>query len=108
MKNKQTIFILLMMMIMSTTVHAQTHKAPADYVHVPGPIVFDNKSYSLSWSSHPADNFYKQEYIVKGDNPDQFKVMVLTDVVTGGSNIKDVVNAKVMELKKMKEANPVV
>lgn len=107
MKKKQTIILLLITFFMSTAIYAQAQKAPTDYVHVPGPIVFDSKAYSLSWSSHPATNFYKQEYLIKGDNPDQFKMMVLTDVVTGAA-INDVVSAKVTELKKMKEANPVV
>ncbi|MEO6546641.1 MAG: hypothetical protein ABIN94_01525 [Ferruginibacter sp.] len=108
MKKRQTIFIVLIMMIFSTTMQAQTQKVPADYVHVPGPILFDKQSFNLSWSSHPQPNFYKQEYIVKGDNPDQFKMMVLTDVLTGGSNLKDVVSAKISELKRMKETNPLV
>lgn len=108
MKKKQTILLLLLTLFMFTVKYTQAQKAPADYVHVPGPIVFDSKAFSLSWSSHPATNFYKQEYIVKGDNPDHFKIMLLTDVVTGGSVIKDVVNAKVAELKKMQEANPIV
>ena len=104
---KQTVFILFITLIMSTFTNAQTHK-PADYLSVPGPIVFDKQTFSLSWSSHPADNYYKQEYIVKGDNPDQFKTMILTDVITGESNIKNVVGDKVAELKQMKASNPVV
>ncbi len=104
---KQTVFILFITLIMSTTTNAQIHK-PADYLNVPGPIVLDNQTFGLSWSSHPADNYYKQEYIVKGDNPDQFKTMILTDVITGESNIKNVVGDKVAELKQMKSSNPVV
>lgn len=108
MEKKQTMRLLIITFFMSAAISTQAQKTPSDYVHVPGPIVFDNKAFSLSWSSHPATNFYKQEYIVKGDNPDQFKTMLMTDVVTGGSAIKDVVDAKLAELKKMKEANPVV
>lgn len=108
MKKKQTILLLLISIFMATIVNAQTQKVPTDYVHVPGPVVFDNKAFNLNWSSHPSANFYKQEYIVKGDSPDKFKIMLLTDVVTGGPAIKDVVNAKVTELKGMKEANPIV
>ena len=61
---KQTVFILFIAFIMSTFTNAQTHK-PADYLRVPGPIVFDKQTFSLSWSSHPENNYYKQEYIVK-------------------------------------------
>ncbi|MEO6819002.1 MAG: hypothetical protein ABI204_04705 [Ginsengibacter sp.] len=106
MKKKQSIFLLIIFFMCA--INTQAQKVSADFVNVPGPLFFDNKSFSLSWSSHPANNFYKQEYLVKGDIPDQFKMMLLTDVVTGGSAIKEVVNAKLAELKKMKEANPIV
>ena len=103
---KQLVFIAVIML--STIVDAQTKKTPVDYVNVPGPVVFDKQAFNLSWSAHPAENYYKQEYIVKGDNPDKFQTMLLTEIVTGESSIKDVVSAKVEELKKMKASNPVV
>src|SRR6185295_11081977 len=84
------------------------NKATTDYLNVPGPIAFDQKSYNLSWTSHPADNFYKQEYLTKGDNADRFISMVLLDVITGDVNIRDIVASKVAELKKLKETNPVI
>ncbi|MEO6720243.1 MAG: hypothetical protein ABIN67_07740 [Ferruginibacter sp.] len=105
---KNTIFILLISLTMSTVVGAQTNKPASDWLNVTGPITFENKSYSLSWSSHPSANFYKQEYLVKGDQADKFKTMILLDVVTGETDIKNVVAAKVAELKKMKETNPVI
>ena len=108
MKKKQIILLTLLTFFMCTAINTPAQKKPVDYVHVPGPIVFDNKAFILSWSSHPTINFYKQEYIVKGDNPDQFNAMLMTDVITGGLAIKDVVDIKLAELKKMKEANPVV
>ena len=37
-----------------------------DYLHVPGPVVFDKSSYSLAWSSHPSAIYYKQEYVPAG------------------------------------------
>jgi hypothetical protein len=80
----------------------------ADYLNVPGPIVVENKSYHLVWSSHPSPDFYKQEYITKGDVIEKFKTMVLLDVNIGKEKIKDIVAAKASELKKMKETNPIV
>jgi hypothetical protein len=93
---------------MSTIAFAQSSKQVSEYLSVPGPIVFDGKSYNLIWSSHPAANFYKQEYIVKGDNVNKFKSMILMDVITGETNIKNVVGNKASELQKMKQSNPVV
>jgi len=86
----------------------QTQKSMKDYLSIPEPIVFNNKSYNLSWSSHPAQNFYKHEYIVKGDNVDKFQSMILIDVITGNTNLKEIVAGKVEELKKLKAQNPVV
>lgn len=108
MEKSRKLSILLTGLIMSTIAFAQTNKLATDYLHVPGPIAFDNKLYHLNWSTHPAANFYKQEYIVKGDETDKYNAMILVDVITGDAVIKNVVTAKVAELKKMKEANPVI
>ena len=95
-------------LLFSVISNAQTNKAVNDYLKVPGPINFDSKSYKLSWSSHPAADYYKQEYLPGGESADRFKSMILLDVLTGKVNVKDIVGAKVAELKKMKETNPVV
>jgi hypothetical protein len=105
--------VLLLAGILSITTQGQTNKVMHDYLNIPGPIVLDKKSYNLSWSSHPSANFYKQEYIQKGDNPEKFKEMILVDVITGNPDshrdaIKEVVAAKIAGLKKMKESNPAV
>ncbi len=86
----------------------QTNNSKTDYLNVPGPIMFNKSLYNLSWTSHPSGNYYKQEYIKKGDAVDKFKSMILIDVITGNMNISDVVAGKVEELKKLKETNPVV
>jgi hypothetical protein len=108
MKTTKTLIFLVAAIIISTLSYSQTTKQAIDYLNVPGPILFKNKSYNLVWASHPADNFYKQEYIAKGDTITKFNTMILLDCITGPANIKDVVAAKVAELKKLKETNPVV
>lgn len=100
--------ILLIAVILSSSSYGQTKKAVTDYLNLPGPVAFDSKSYNLSWSSHPSANYYKQEYIVSGDNVAKFNTMLMVEVATGDIKIKDVVAAKVEELKKMKESNPIV
>jgi hypothetical protein len=106
--NNRLPFTLLAALVISTVALAQTNKPVTDYLNVPGPILFENKSFNLNWSSHPAANFYKQEYIVKGDLTEKYTSMILIDVITDQENIKDVVSAKITELKKMKETNPVI
>lgn len=98
-------YILFLMLFASSISHAQL---ATDRLKVPGPITINGKSHALSWSSHPSPGFYKQEYIPAGDNAEKFKSMVLLDVSLGNFQLKDVVNAKVAELKKMKETNPLV
>jgi hypothetical protein len=106
-KRNPELFILLTALVMSTVVFGQT-KPVTDYLSVPGPVMFDSKSFILNWSSHPAADFYKQEYLVKGDIAGKYKTMILIDVLTGQQDLKSIVSAKVTELKKMKEENPVI
>ena len=92
--------------VVSTFSLSQSGKKMTDYLNIPGPVVFDAISYNLSWSSHPSANFYKQEYIPKGESAEKFRTMLLVDVVTGNLNVHDAAGAKVSELKKIKETNP--
>lgn len=108
MKSIQFTIILSLVMLLSTASLAQTTNSPVDYLNVPGPISFNNTSYNLSWTSHPSETYYKQEYLVKGDPADRFKTMLLLEVLTGATNLKNIADSKVAELKKMKITNPVV
>ena len=103
-KSKTT--TVLLGLFLTTFSFGQTK--PTEYLGVLGPISFDKISYNLIWTSHAADNFYKQEYIAKGDTIVKFKKLILLDILTGKTRLKDVVATKVAELKKMKTSNPVV
>jgi len=78
-----------------------------DHLNV-GSVSFDNVKYDLSWSSHPSENYYKQEYLADKDSIESFKKMILLEVLTGSTQLKEVVDSKVAELKKMKETDPMV
>jgi hypothetical protein len=108
MKIKHMLSVCFTALILATTGYGQTTKPARDYLSVPGPLRFNKISYNLVWTSHPAAYFYKQEYIAAGDNVEKFKTLILLDFVTGRSAIKDVVDSKIAELKKLKETNPVV
>ena len=41
-----------------------------DYLNLAKPILFDKMVYKLTWSAHPTDNYFKQEYISTSDNPE--------------------------------------
>lgn len=83
-------------------------KNPVDYLSVPGPLSFDAKVYQLVWSAHPSENYYKQEYVVKGDNVARFQSMLLLEVAITDAAVKDIVSSKIAELKSMKASNPMV
>src|SRR5436190_10345290 len=88
--------------------HGQTSKVPVEYFSVPGPIVLNGDAFNLAWSTHPSPTYYKQEYIGAKDNLEKFKKMVLVEVLFSESKPADLAQAKIAELKKMKENNPMV
>lgn len=100
------LFVLFLIFLSVLKINAQT--IPKDYVNVPGPILFDKMSYGFVWSSHLTDNNYIQEYIRNGDNLDSFKTLITLDVLISNINLRDAALAKIAELKKLHEKNPVV
>jgi hypothetical protein len=105
---KKTTLLYVMVMMSSLASYGQTNKAASDYLNLPGPVLFDGKSYKLAWSSHPAENYYKQEYLTAGDELTKFNTMLMVELVTDNGKIKEVAGAKVAELKKMQESNPMI
>jgi len=108
MKKSRLLILIIISSMLSSISDGQTNTLVKDYLTVPGPIVFDTESYNLSWSSHPSANFYKQEYIIAGDNPEKYNTMILLDVLTGNKTISEIVAAKIVELKAAKQSNPFV
>ena len=107
-KAKRSLTFIMAVVLISSTAYTQANKLLKDYLNIPGPVVFENKPFDLSWSGHAAANFYKQEYLPKNESANQYKTMILVDVVTGEAVIKNVVAAKVTELKQLKAGNPMV
>lgn len=79
-----------------------------DYLNTGKSISFNNEIFNLAWSSHPSDNYYKQEYLREKDTLEKFNKIILFDVVTGPTPIEEVVASKVKELQKMKESDPMI
>ena len=100
-------FLMSTLVLMCVTSFSQS-KQPSDYFSVPGPIVFEQNSYNLNWSSHPSATYYKQEYIKKGEIAEAFKTMLMLEVLTEGVDAKTAVANKLAELKQMKASNPLV
>ena len=79
-----------------------------DYLHLGDKYRFDNKDYELVWSSHPASNFYKQEYILPNENVEKYKRLILIDFIEGDLNPKDVLSGLANSLENSKKQNPVI
>jgi hypothetical protein len=79
-----------------------------NYLQTERTIKFDNKNYDLVWSSHPNENYYKQEYLTNGQNLEKFKSMILIDFLNGDFSVNDAVNAKIQELENAKKSNPII
>lgn len=103
----RTISILLVAILLSTISFGQDTK-PTNYFGLDNALTFDKIDYNLIWTSHPSDNYYKHEYLQEGDNVDKFKKLISIEALVGQIKIEDIVSAKVSELKKIKESNPIV
>ncbi len=103
----KTFSTLVFTILLSKTFFGQDAK-PTNYFGSENTIKFDKIAYNLAWSSHPAENYYKHEYLQQGDTLEKFNKLILVEVSTGKIKLDDVVSTKVAELKKMKETNPVV
>lgn len=79
-----------------------------DYLNSGNTILFDNMKYNLIWSSHPSENYYKQEYLPENDTLEKFSKLILMEVLSDGLGVKEAAGKKVEQLKKLKETDPVV
>lgn len=103
---KKIKFLIALFSLVTFSLHAQN--TTIDYLSIPGPIKMDNKTYNLVWSSHPNENYYKQEYLSSNEKIEKYNTLALIEFVKGDFDLKDIVDQKVSELEKMKQSNPVV
>ena len=80
----------------------------ADYMHIPGPVIFNNVTYYLEWSANPADNYYKQQYLAKGDSLAHYKKLVVVDALLDTVSAKDLVYYKLRSLEQRKKTDAAV
>ena len=102
MKRRLVLFLMLMVQFF------MAQNKVEDYLRLGSKYRFDNKDYELVWSSHPASNFYKQEYILPNENVEKYKRLILIDFIEGDLNPKDVLSGLVNSLENSKKQNPVI
>ena len=98
----------LVLFLMFIAQFAMAQNKVEDYLHLGDKYRFDNKDYELVWSSHPASNFYKQEYILPNENVEKYKRLILIDFIEGDLNPKDVLSSLANSLENSKKQNPVI
>ena len=79
-----------------------------DYLHLGDKYRFDNKDYKLVWSSHPASNFYKQEYILPNENVEKYTRMIMIDFLEGDLTPKDAISNNINNLENSNKQNPII
>ena len=79
-----------------------------DYLHLGDKYRFDNKDYKLVWSSHPASNFYKQEYILPNENVEKYTRMIMIDFLEGDLTPEDAISNNIDNLENSKKQNPII
>ena len=101
-------FKILILFLIVPLFYIKAQNTVNDYLNVSGPINLNQKEYKLVWSSHPNENYFKQEYLNPKENINQYNSMVLIEFVKGDFTLKDIIDQKVSELQAIKKTNPVV
>ena len=102
MKRRLVLFLMFMVQFF------MAQKKVEDYLHLGDKYRFDNKDYKLVWSSHPMDNFYKQEYILSNENVEKYTRMIMIDFLEGDLTPKDAISNNINNLENSKKQNPII
>lgn len=107
MKSIYRLFTIGFLSLLSiSTTKAQSE--PTEYLSVGNKIEFNGENFELKWSSHPSNEYYKQEYLRKDDKLPRYEKMIMVEAVKGNIPAKNVVAGKINELENRKIRNPVV
>jgi hypothetical protein len=68
-------------------------------------LMFNKINFKLSWSSHPLENYYKQEYVPPGQTVEHFNDMVLIDFLKQDISVDDVVQTEILSIEKRKKTD---
>jgi hypothetical protein len=79
-----------------------------NYLGIQGPIQYNNSPFDLAWSSHPGENYFKQEYLLPDEKPETFTQMLLLEALVGSISLEEAVRVKISELEHRKKTDPLV
>jgi hypothetical protein len=87
---------------------AMAQESVVEALGVPGPIEFMGDAYALSWTSHPAADYYKQEYLPEGQQAERYTAMFMVDALTSAATTQAAANGQIAGLEQRKAADPMV
>ena len=105
--NKYLNTLLLLPLLIIGQLNFKPASDVVNYYGTPTDITFNNTKFSLSWSSHPNNIYYKQEYITRGDAVEHFKDMLLVDFIVTDLGVKDAAQAQVNTIMERKKTDQV-
>jgi hypothetical protein len=98
--------LLIILFITLTGFKTTLDDKPVNYYGISENILFDKTDFILSWSSHPNANYYKQEYLPKGNTAEHFHDMVLIDFIITDLSAEVAAKAQVSNLTEKKKQMP--
>lgn len=78
-----------------------------DYLGAKGPVEFCGQKFYLAWSSHPAEIYYLQEYLPKGESLERYNEMLSISVLIWDKTPREAAYAKAEELEERKKTDKV-
>ncbi len=94
-------------MAADSAAQASTKGSVINYFNIPGPIKFDGSDFYFSWSSKPAANYYKQEYLQSGESAEQFNEMLMLELAFRNLPLRDIAEAKAREIQDRMKTDPI-
>lgn len=82
--------------------------AQEEALGIPGPIVFEQTTFELVWTSHPNEAYYKQEYLPAGETLESYTQMFMIDVLVEGATPETAARNMIAGLEQRKATDPVV
>ena len=83
-------------------------KPAKDYLNIGRKITFSTKEYHLAWSSHPSKEYYKQEYLPEGSDPENYHDMIMVEAIHAAISPEDALRVKIAELQELKKTIPMI
>ncbi len=104
MKRHLSSFMILVFIMLTGFTNRRSDDV-TNYYGTPVSLNFNGITYNLSWSSHPNESYYKQEYIPKDNSVDRFKDMIMIDFIITDLPVDKAVEARVAQIKERKKTD---